>query len=62
MKIIAKFEGADGNVLTGTFDQADHTVTDSTGRKGNYTRVDGSNVIEIKGEQNLTPTLAQPPQ
>ena len=60
MKITAKFASNDGNVLIATFDQETHTVVDQTGRKGTYTRAEGSNTLEIDGDEKLSITISNP--
>jgi len=58
MKVVAKFLSSDGSELTATFDQDGRTVTDQNGRRGTFSRADGSNSIEIDGgEGKLTITV-----
>lgn len=62
MKITAKFTTTDGGVIVATFDAATKTVTDTTGRKGTYTADPGTRTIDIKGDQAISFTAADPVQ
>jgi uncharacterized cupin superfamily protein len=54
MKVTAKFTNTDGQSIVATFDVANGTVHDTTGRKGTFTAVPGSKTIQISGDQPLT--------
>lgn len=58
MKVTAKFENDNGAVVVATFDRDAGTVTSQDGRVGSYTRPEGSNVIELKGDESVTLTFA----
>ena len=62
MKITAKFAANDGTVTTATFDQETGTVTDINGRRGTFSRAEGSSTIQIEGDDKLTITAKDPLQ
>ena len=62
MKITAKFSATDGTVTTATFDQESRTVVGQDGRRGTFTRAEGSNTIQIDGDASLTITAKDPLQ
>jgi hypothetical protein len=59
MKIQAKFKRDDGAEVLATFDRDTGTVTAGDGRKGTYSRPEGSRTMEIKGDVNMTLTFAE---
>ncbi len=54
MKVTAKFTNTSGQAIVATFDVANGTVEDTTGRKGTFTAVPGSKTIQIAGDQAIT--------
>ncbi len=62
MKVTAKFTNTDGQALVATFDVANGTVHDTTGRKGTFTAVPGSKTIAISGDQPITIQVQDPVQ
>ena len=62
MKITATFTSNDGTVTTATFDGESKTVVDQNGRKGTYSRAEGTNTLEIEGDMKLAITGKDPLQ
>ncbi len=59
MKLTVKFTNTSGEEIIATFDREAGTVTAADGRKGTYTRPEGSRVLEIKGDTDVTITFTE---
>ena len=62
MKVTAKFTNTEGQAIVATFDTANGTVADTTGRSGTFTAVPGSKSIQISGDQAISFQVQDPIQ